>query len=280
MEENNQSVEKRLTFEDFKHENGITFWWASEYMKLLGYDNMRDFNKVINRATQAFISAGINHHKQIVMVERESEHGTFEDFKMTRFACYMAAMNGDPKKPQVAKAQAYFAQQARQLEVIVQDSSDIERLLTREEIKKGNISLNAAAKKSGVMDFAKFNNAGYIGLYNMGRFQLETHRSLPEKERGKLLDHMGRTELAANLFRVTQTEERLKSDNIKGQHEAEKTHFRVASQIRDFVKTNTGKNPESLPLDKKLPEVKKELKAGMKKMEGMDKTKKGSLKKN
>ncbi len=260
-----------LSFEDFKNQNGITFWWASELMLMLGYDDMRVFHKVIDKATKAFMSLGINHYENIIYVEREREDKKIPDFKLTRFACYIVAMNSDPRKVEVARVQAYFAEQTRKFEVYLQGSDDMDRILFREEIKEGNKALATTAKKAGVEDFAKFNNAGYLGMYNMMNFQLANKRKC---EKDKLLESMGRTELAANLFRITQTEERIKSRKVQGQRALEQTHYDVGKEVRKIVIDNTGKAPEQLKQEKEIPDLRRELKAGFKEMKKIDKPKK------
>lgn len=114
--------DNEISFEDFKNQNGIIFWWASELMLMLGYDDLRTFQKVLDKATKAFISLGINHFENIIYVERDDNGRKYTDFKLTRFACYMAAMNADPRKPQVAQMQAYFAIQTRKFELYLQGS--------------------------------------------------------------------------------------------------------------------------------------------------------------
>lgn len=157
-------------------------------------------------------------------------------------------MNADVKKKEVALAQAYFIHQTRKFELYLQGSNEVNRVLTREELKEGNKLLSSAAKKAGVIDFARCNNAGYLGLYNMPIWQVKKAKGLDKKV--ELQDYMGRTELAANLFRVTMTEEKLKKDNIYGQAEAENTHQNVAKQVRDLVIENTGVAPEELKAEK------------------------------
>lgn len=261
-------ITKELSFEDFKNQNGITYWWASEFMLMLGYNDINTFKKVIDRATKAFISLNIEHYDNIIRVEREIDGKKSIDYKLTRFACYLIAMNGDPKKPEVAYVQAYFATQTRQFEQYIENQSDIERVLIRDEIKEGNKSLSSVAKNAGVTDYAKFTNAGYRGMYNMYNFQLAKKRGV-EKE--KLFESMGRTELAANLFRITQTEERIKSKQIEGQQLLEQTHFDVGREVRTIIQRNTGKTPEQLPQEKQIPEVKKALKTGFRAMKKIDK---------
>ena len=269
MDENlNTNNTRVLSFEDFKNENGITYWWASDLMVMLGYKEMKSFQKVLDRATKAFVSLSIPHYENIIAIQREDDDNKFQDFKLSRFACYLAVMNGDPKKVEVAEAQVYFAQQTRKFELYVQNSDQIERILIREELTEGNKSLASIAKLAKVEDFAKFQNAGYLGMYNMPSWQLEVKRKV---KKGKLMDFMGRTELAANLFRVTQTEERIKNKRITGQSNLEQTHFQVGKEVREIIQKNVGKNPENLPLEKQLSEVKKELKEGHKKMLKEDK---------
>jgi DNA-damage-inducible protein D len=262
---------EKLTFEDFKNENGITYWWASDIMQMLGYPNMKSFQKVLDRTTKAFVSLNIPHYDNIFAELRGVEGKTHQDFKLTRFACYMVVMNGDPKKVEVAQAQSYFAQQTRKFELYFEGNQDIDRVVIRDELAEGNKSLSSAAKHAGVQNYAKFANAGYIGMYNMPSWKLEKRRNV---KKGKLMDNMGRTELAANLFRVTQTEERIKNKNVKGQANLEQTHYNVGKEVRSIIIKNSGKSPENLPQAKKLPEVKKELKQGYRKMAKEDKSKK------
>ena len=257
-----------LSFEDFKNENGVSFWWASELMLMLGYTNLKSFKNVIDRATKALISLGINHYDNIMYTLREIDGTHQEDFKLTRFACYIVSMNADPKKQEAAKVQAYFAQQTRAFELYIQGNEDIERILIRDEIKEGNKSLFSAAKNAGVEDYAKFTNAGYLGMYNMMNVKLAKKRKV---KKDNLFEIMGRTELAANLFRITQTEERIKSRKIKGQSHLEQTHYDVGREVRNLVIENTGKQPEALPQEKELPSVRKELKHGFKEINKLDK---------
>lgn len=266
------TTEEIVSFEDFKNQNGIVYWWASEIAVMFGYKDLKSFQKVIDRTTKAMMSLNISYFDNIIAVQREDGNGeSFQDFKLTRFACYLAAMNGDPKKEEIAQAQMYFAQQTRSFELLVEKSNDIDRLLYREEITEGNKSLASVAKGAGVVDYAKFQNAGYLGMYNMQNWQLAAKRHI---DKTKIFDSMGRAELAANLFRITQTEERIKNHNITGQRNLEQTHYQVGREVRNMVQQNSKTSPENLPQERSLPEVKKELKTGYKEMKEADKPKK------
>lgn len=262
-----------VSFEDFKHQNGIVFWWASDLMGMLGYseEDSAKFRKSIDKATKACISLNIDHYSNIIPVERDVEGGVKRDYKLTRFACYITVMNSDPSFPNVAAAQYYFAEQTRILELQLQGRDDIDRVLIRDDIKEGNKQLNAIAHQRGLEDFSRFNNQGYLGLYNQLNVVLAKRRGVVAKD---LLDHMGRTELAANLFRITQTEERIKAQNVRGQKSLEETHFKVGRDIRELVIANTGIAPENMSVERKLPEVKKGLKESFKQIEKIDKSKK------
>lgn len=255
-----------LTFEDFSRQNGILYWLASDLIKMLDYDSMDSFKKAIDRAIRACMTLNIKWEEHFINIVTNGEF----DYKLTRFACYLTVMNADTKKEKVAKAQAYFIYQTRQFELLLQ-SDDIERLLDREELKLANKTLFSTAQKAGVADFAKFNNAGYLGLYNMNIWQIKKTKGLDKNV--ELQDYMGSTELAANRFRAVMTEEKLKKDKIYGQHQAEKTHHDVAKQVRDMVIENTGIAPEELKPEQKLPDLKKQVKQTAKEFNKLDKKK-------
>lgn len=250
-----------ITFEDFQHEDGVIYWWASDLMVFLGYKDMKSFGKVIDYAIKSCIVSGIPYKEDFIPATRDKKGQP--DYKLTRFACYLTVLNADQNQEAVAKAQVYFAAQTRKLEALMEDNpEEVERLLIRDEIKEGNKSLNSVAQDHGVKDFARFNNAGYKSLYNTLNVVLANKRRV---DKTQLYDHMGRAELAANLFRITQTEERIKTKNVKGQKSLEDAHAEVGKAVRELVQKNTGKTPEQLPVERKLPEFRKELKKGTKK---------------
>lgn len=261
-------VEFDPCFEDFKRENGVCFWWASQYMGMLGYSDLKAFEKVLNRVTRALVSLDIPHYENIIPFDREENGTTFKDFKLTRFACYLAAMNANPKHHEVALAQQYFAEQTRRFELFVSSANDLDRVMIREELTEGNKALSSTAKRRGVVNYANFVDAGYRGLYNMRAGELMAKRRLPRK--ANLADFMGRTELAANLFRVTQAEARIQSQDVIGQQALEKTHFEVGREVRNMMQRNSGVSPENLPQERKLPQVKSEIKSGYRKMRKLD----------
>ncbi len=256
-------INETLSFEDFKNQNWMTFWWATDLMRMLWYANMKSFQKVLDRTTKAFVSLWIPHYENMVHETREIDGKDIEDCKLTRFWCYLTAMNWDSKKEEVARAQAYFAENTRKFELYMKDNKDLDRILIREELTEWNKTLASTAHQAWVQNFPRFQNAWYLWMYNMESWKLENKRKVGK---WKLMDFMWRTELAANLFRITQTEERIKSKWIKWQHQLEKTHYDVWKEVRNFVQENSWKAPENLPQVKKLPEVKKALKSWYKKM--------------
>ena len=223
------------TFEEIKHidELGMEFWFARELMPILQYSKWENFKKVIEKAMVACENSGISAkncfpdvRKPIISGKGKEE--LIEDYKLTRYACYLIARNGDSKKKVIALAQTYFVVQTRKQEITEKEYSmlteDEKRFYQRNLTRKGNYSLNQAAKIAGVKNFDKFHNAGYKGLYN-GETADDIAKRKGLRYREDILDNMGSEELAANLFRITQTESRLKKDKINSEKEANKTHY-------------------------------------------------------
>ena len=252
------TVENKVTFEDYGHENGIRYWWASDFCNMLGYANMASFMNAINKAIKACMTANVDFYEDFQREDRIVNGTKIDDFKLSRFACYMVAMNADPKKPAVAKAQVYFADQVEKINILLEGGVEMERLHIREEIKIGNIGLNSIAKKSGVTNFGLFQDAGYRGLYNRSIKEVKTMKGI--KQSADHFEYMGRTELAANLFRLTLTEEKLRNLPNIGERPAMNIHQQVGKEVRDMVIKNTGTTPEKLPTERKLSDVKKGLK--------------------
>jgi len=263
IERNNKS------FEDIKHtdENGVEFWYARELMPILQYSNWQNFEKIVNKAKISCENSNINVLDHFTDISKMVQIGSGaerkqQDYEITRYACYLIAQNGDSRKKVIALAQTYFAVQTRKQEITEKEYSmlteDEKRFYQRNLTRKGNYSLNQAAKKAGVKNFDKFHNSGYKGLYN-GETADDIAKRKGLRYREDILDNMGSEELAANLFRITQTESRLKKDNIDSEKEANKTHYNIGKNIREVIAKNGGTMPEDLPTPKKsLKQLEKE----------------------
>ena len=260
---------KNKTFEDIKHldENGKEFWYARELGKILEYGEYRKFLPVIKKAMiscENSLQKIDDHYVQVdVMVDIGSNaKRKLKDYKLTRYACYLIVQNADASKSVVALGQTYFAVQTRRQELNEKEysmlSEDEKRFYQRSLTKKGNYSLNRMAKKAGVKNFDRFHNYGYRGLYN-GETANDIAKRKNLRYREDILDNMGSDELIANLFRISQTEQKLKRDNIKTENEANKTHYNMGKDIRNFIKSQGGTMPENMPTPKKsLKELEKE----------------------
>lgn len=248
-------------FEQRSRENGFTSWSAREFAEYLGYKDYKTFfSSAVNRAQQVCMSLDINvsdHFYQETITDPEGKE--VRDIRLSRFACYLAAMNGDIKKPQVAKAQAYFATFADACRRFIQEASEIERIIIRDEISDHEVTLSATAKQAGVTEYCFFQNAGYRGLYNMNISALRKLKNIPASR--SPLDFMGKDELAANLFRVTQTEAKIKREGIHGQKMAEKAANEVGRTIRNTMKQISGQVPEQLAPVEDIKKLKTGLKA-------------------
>lgn len=250
-------------FENIKHINeyGQEYWSARELIPVLEYNEYRFFKKVIDKAIEACTSSNNNASDHFVQVHEMVNIGSgatreIEDYHLSRYACYLIAMNGDPRKRAVALAQTYFAIKTRQQEIAEnynELTEEQKRLAIRLEIKKHNKALAAAAQDAGVIsnrDHAIFQNAGYKGLYG-GLGAKDIHKRKGLKKSQQILDHMGSTELAANLFRATQTEEKLRRDQVQGKENANATHYNVGRKVRKTIEELGGTMPEDLPTPNK-----------------------------
>ena len=257
------------SFEDIKHmdENGIEYWYARELQLVLDYKEWRKFENVIKKAIDACENSGISAFEHFVGADKtiqmpKGATKSIKEYKLTRYACYLIAQNGDSRKEVIALAQTYFAIQTRKQEISEKEYSllteDEKRFYQRNLTRKGNYSLNQAAKNAGVKNFDKFHNSGYKGLYNGETADdIAKRKGLRYKE--DILDNMGSEELAANLFRITQTESKLKRDNISTEKEANRTHYNIGKNIREVIAKNGGTMPEDLPTPKKsLKQLEKE----------------------
>ena len=257
------------TFEEIKHidENGCELWYARELMNILEYNKWENFEKVINRAKDACKNSSISvieHFPDVRKLSKRANNTEVEikDYKLSRYACYLIAQNGDSRKKVIALAQTYFAIQTRKQELTRQEyeqlNEDEKRLYTRKNVRDKNKYLFDTAKLAGVRNYGKFNNYGYRGLYNGETAQdIAKRKGIPEKE--DILDYMSSTELATNLFRITQTDEVLKNKNINNEEDACNTHHDVGQAVRQTIKRIGGTMPEDLPTPKKsLKQLEKE----------------------
>jgi DNA-damage-inducible protein D len=261
-------------FEEIKHTNeiGQEYWSARELFEVLEYFKWDKFLNVIAKAKQACLNSGQIPEDHFPRVEKMVEIGSgakrdIGDINLSRYACYLVVQNADPSKEVVALGQTYFAIQTRKQEVLEErfkklQSEEEKRLLLRKEMAEHNKHLADAAKKAGVIqpwEYAVFQNHGYMGLYN-GLGAKEIHSKKGLKKSQNILDHMGSTELAANLFRATQTEEKLKRENIKGKQKANQTHLEVGQKVRQTIKELGGTMPEDLPTEESVKKIKSDQK--------------------
>lgn len=251
------------TFEQIKHinENGQEFWYARELQKVLEYSDYRNFELTIYKAMDACKGSGNNvldHFGEVTeMVHIGSgARRALPSFELSRYACYLIVMNGDSTKAVIAVGQTYFAVKTRQQELIDDYdrlSEDQKRLAIRQEMIEHNKSLAEAARQAGVVeqrDYAIFQNCGYQGLYGgLGAKEIHARKGLKKSQ--NILDHMGSTELAANLFRATQTDEKLRREHIQGKALANQTHYDVGQKVRQTIKELGGTMPEDLPTPEK-----------------------------
>lgn len=261
MRERSVTQQHQATFESIRHvdQDGEEFWLARPLAKVLDYSEYRHFLPVVERAREACRNSGhpVEDHFEDILEMVEIGSGArreLPDVRLSRYACYLIVQNGDPSKPVIANGQTYFATQARRQEIaddakFAQLGEDEKRLAIRNELATHNKQLAAAAKEAGVetsLDYAIFQDHGYKGLYGgLGNKDIHARKGLKKSQ--KILDHMGSTELAANLFRATQTEEKLKRDQVRGKAQANRTHHEVGQKVRQTIQELGGTMPENLP---------------------------------
>ncbi|MDP2820015.1 MAG: DNA damage-inducible protein D [Polaromonas sp.] len=263
----------RTVFEDIRHANadGSEHWLARELATVLDYVQYRNFLQVVDKAREACRQSGHPEADHFADVSKMVEIGsgaqrTVDDIQLSRYACYLVVQNGDPSKPVIAQGQTYFALQTRRQELsdaarFSELSEDELRLSIRNDLAEHNKALSAAAKGAGVetpIEYAVFQDHGYKGLYGgLGAKNIHAVKGL--KKSHKILDHMGSTELAANLFRATQTEEKLKREGIQGKAQANRTHHEVGAKVRQTIKELGGTMPEKMPVpDKSIQQIERE----------------------
>lgn len=258
-------------FEEIKKldDNGIEYWSARDLQRVLEYSKWDNFINVINKAKTAAENSKVNIFDHFADVGKMVDIGVsqreIQDILLSRYACYLIVQNSDPRKEIIALGQTYFALKTRQQEISDEFENlneDEKRLGIRNEIKEHNKSLAEAANMAGIstpQDYAIFQNHGYKGLYG-GLTAKDIHRRKGLKKSQQILDHMGSTELAANLFRATQTDEKLRRDNIKGKSRANQVHYDVGKKVRETIEELGGTMPENLPTpEKSIKSIEKEM---------------------
>ena len=269
MNEIKEYTEK--VFEDIKHidEFGNEYWLARELQIVLGYHQWRSINDLIERAKAACKESRyeIDDHfavqRKMIKLAKGAKRNVI-DYKLSRYACYLIVMNGNPKKEVIALGQTYFAIQTSKQELSEKEynelTEDEKRLYRRKQVRKGNYNLNKTAINSGVKDLARFHNAGYKGLYN-GETADDIFKRKNLRYREDILDNMGSEELADNIFRIAQTDAKLKRDNVDNEYTANSVHYEIGKIVRNAIKEAGGTMPENLPTpDKSLKELEKETK--------------------
>ena len=270
MNEIKEYTEK--VFEDIKHvdENGNEYWFARDLQIILGYRQWRSINNLIERAKIACKESQYNIDDHFALYRKMVDIGSMTkrkvlDYKLSRYACYLIVMNGNPNKEIIALGQTYFSIQTRKQELLEKEynelTEDEKRIYRRNQARKGNLNLNKTAINSGVKDLARFHNAGYKGLYN-GETADDIFKRKKLRYREDILDKMGSEELADNIFRIAQTDAKLKRDNVDNEYTANSVHYEVGKEVRNSIKRLGGTMPEDLPTPEKSI---KELENGRKK---------------
>jgi len=269
MDDNIEGPNRVSPFEKVGEENG-GFWYARQLMEMLGYETYSSFQKAVGRAMSTCSTLELSIPDNFASEKRIIDNESLDDYRLTRFACYLIAMNGDPKKPRVAAAQLHFAGMAETLRLLYSSPDSVDRVQIRDELSQREKTLSGVAKASGVAieRYGLFQNAGYMGLYNMSYNRLKEYKGISGT--GSLLDYMGKEELAANLFRVTQTEAKIKNDGIHGQNQLENAARHVGAEVRAAMLRTSGTHPENLPIAEDIKKVRGKLKKANKELRKID----------
>ena len=275
MSKTNLPAAATQSFESLKqnNEHGAEYWSARDLQPLLGYSQWRRFEQAVDRAKSSCATSGNNPEHHFAGAGKPITGGkgavqVVDDYHLSRFACYLIAQNGDPRKPEIAHAQKYFAVQARRQELSDQAAADMERLELRKQTAEEFKALSGAAQDAGVQSkmFGVFHDAGYKGLYGgLGRDAIKQRKAIPDKD--NLLDRMNATELAANQFRMTQTRDKLARERVGNQAQAIRAHEVVGKEVRDAIKRIGGTLPENIPPAEHIKEVEKRLKSATPKLQ-------------
>jgi DNA-damage-inducible protein D len=263
------------SFESLKQVNDhdAEYWSARDLQPLLGYSQWRRFEDAVRRAITSCEQSGNNPEHHFAGAGKPITGGKgavqiVQDYQLSRFACYLIAQNGDPRKPEIAQAQKYFAIQTRRQELSEQLAADVERLELRKQTSEEFKALSGAAQQAGVQNrmFGIFHDAGYKGLYGgLGNEQIKTRKGVPAKE--QLMDRMNATELAANQFRMTQTRDKLAREGIRDQQQAIRAHEQVGKEVRTAIERIGGERPENIPAAEPIKDVEKRIRTATPRLE-------------
>jgi DNA-damage-inducible protein D len=253
------TINAKPALEEFSvEENGNLYWLASWYAKILGYKSIKTLWRSIDKARDACVHLGIPTEPNFI--EFKGDHG--RDMKLSKFGCFLVALHADARKPVVKRARSYFLNELEEMNLLVDEQDYLDRVIANEQINSLNKDLAIAGRKARVKDFQYFINEGYLGLYNSITTEIKQKRGVPVK--ADLNDYMGVPELAANIFRLSLTSERLKMLKNPSEEKAAKEHWKIGLQIRAMIKENTGHYPEDLPIHTNLKELQSKLKEAQK----------------
>lgn len=263
-------------FEDAARQNGVRYWIAHEFMASLGYETWSSFQQVINKAMASCAALNVQIQEVFIPDEYVENGKTVNTYRLTRFGCFLVTMHADSKKPQVAQAKTVLAAIADALVEQQIQKDALERIEVRDELKGGESIMSAVAKQAGLQntEFGIFKDAGFRGMYNLSLQQLIKRKGATIEKGRTLYDFMGKTELAANLFRVTQTAERIKNVGAAGLSQLSNTAKEVGQEVRGIMLKSSGVAPENLTLEEDLTKVKGRLKSAAKEMHKLDAPKK------
>ncbi|MBN2019205.1 MAG: DNA damage-inducible protein D [Sedimentisphaerales bacterium] len=285
MNENNLLAHNPKSFEELKQINqyGAEYWSARDLQPMLGYNHWRSFENSITKAIMSCEKSGNEpvHHfaraRKMITLGKGGERDV-DDYHLSRFACYLIAQNGDPRKAEIANAQKYFAVQTRRQEVSDILAADMERLEMRKQASEDFRALSGAARDAGVQNkmFGVFHDAGYKGLYGgRGVDDIKKRKNIDRRE--NLMDRMNATELAANQFRMTQARDKLQKENVRGQEKAIQTHKKVGKEVRDAIKRIGGTMPENIPPAEHIKIIQKRIKGVKPRLQLSEKNGKGLI---
>jgi len=267
-------------FEDSSKQNGVRYWNAHEFMRTLGYETWTVFQKVINKAMASCAALNVQIPDVFIPDTWVDEGREVQSYRLTRFACFLVTMHADSRKPQVAQAKTVLAAIADALVEQQIRHDALERIEVRDDLRDGESIMSAVAHRAGLQsrEFGIFKDAGFRGMYNLSLQQLILRKGAPIERNRTLYDFMGKTELAANLFRVTQTAERIKNTGAQGVRQLSNTAREVGQDVRSVMLRSSGVAPENLPLEEDLTKVKGRLKSAAKGMKKLDAPSKKTVK--